>query len=273
LDPNASLLAETKQVTFILFIAFLLFSIFNFKRLDRVILFLTGSILFASIFYWAIYNIEILSPYTTWIRPEIYGPDGDATNLRLSGIRLVLSHYTSPLHPFLGLGPGHTIDRLGGWMLRDYENILKPLGATRTTIGDDTWSIINDSWLRDGSSFFAPFFTWAGLWGNLGLLGVISYVYISSIVWRKFCVDDLSRYLIATVFVFGFVFTQVEEPGYMLVVTSIIGLRWQEHRAEAIAAEERYQGYQLLQERLYDQQQLGESPSNAALNDRELEGL
>jgi hypothetical protein len=34
--------------------------------------------------------------------------------------------------------------------------------------------------------------------------------------------------MILSVLLFGLIFTQMEEPGYMLTVASLIGLRWQE---------------------------------------------
>jgi acyl dehydratase len=49
-------------------------------------------------------------------------------------------------------------------------------------------------------------------------------------VWRRLCFDDVSRFFVLSVFVFGLVFSQMEEPGYMLYVTLIIALQWQEHR-------------------------------------------
>jgi hypothetical protein len=44
--------------------------------------------------------------------------------------------------------------------------------------------------------------------------------------------------MVLTVFVFAFIFTQIEEPGYMLTVTLVIGLRW--HEAEYVKRHRQY---------------------------------
>lgn len=76
---------------------------------------------------------------------------------------------------------------------------------------------------------FSPLFGWAGIWGNLGFLGLAAYLYLSFLVWRKLCLDDFSKFLLLSVFAFGLIFSQMEEPGYMLFVATIIGLQWQEN--------------------------------------------
>jgi hypothetical protein len=52
------------------------------------------------------------------------------------------------------------------------------------------------------------------------------------VVWRRLCVNDVSRFFVLNICAFGLVFSQMEEPGYMLYVTSLIGIIWQEHQCE-----------------------------------------
>lgn len=203
------------------------------RDLAKSISYLTGFILFVIFFSWAIQNIEALSAFNTWVRPEIYGADGEATKLKLSGIRIALTHFHSPLNWLVGLGPGHTIDRLGGWMLRDYGNLLMPLGATKTTVGPETWRYVASSWLAEGSSMFAPFWGWAAIWADLGFLGLATYLYLAAVVWIRLCLDDVSRLLMLTVMTHGFIFTQLEEPSYMLSIAMMVGILWQENRLRA----------------------------------------
>lgn len=113
-------------------------------------------------------------------------------------------------------------------MLEIYWNLLSPLGATIHPVSKEIWQAVADSWLGDQSSMFSPLFGWAGIWGDLGILGLTSYFYIAYLVWRYICVTDLSKYLMLTVFVFGLIFSQLEEPGYSLFVASMIGLGWQD---------------------------------------------
>jgi hypothetical protein len=61
------------------------------------------------------------------------------------------------------------------------------------------------------------------------------------VVWRRFCFDDISRFLVLTPLVFGLIFTQMEEPGYMCYVTTIIGLRWQQRQCQRQAIQQAQQ--------------------------------
>ncbi|WP_211293177.1 hypothetical protein [Brunnivagina elsteri] len=222
--------SQANQVVVVMAGGFALLSLINMKDVLKALSYLVGITVFGLLFAWAIYNVPGLESFQTWIRPEIYGPDGEATQFKLSGIRIVIEHFHSPLNLWLGLGPGHTIDRLGGWMLRDFSDLLSPLGSTKSPVADEVWRFMGNSWLANGSSFFAPFFGWAAIWGDLGFLGLGAYLYVCWITWTRICPDDLSKYLILTVAIQGFIFTQMQEPGYMIFIASLIGLRWQELR-------------------------------------------
>ena len=49
---------------------------------------------------------------------------------------------------------------------------------------------------------------------------------------HHFCLEDFSKFLLLTVFVSGLIMSQMEEPGYMLFVATIIGLQWQEKQIQ-----------------------------------------
>lgn len=108
------------------------------------------------------------------------------------------------------------------------EILLNPLGATRTTISDEVWSNMEKSWLANGSTMFSPFFGWAALWGDLGILGLSAYFYLYFLIWRYIATDDLSKFQMLSVFVVGFIQAGLQEPGFMLYVAALLGLRWQE---------------------------------------------
>ena len=229
---NQILISDTKQVLLSFIIGYILLYFLTIKDIGKAITYLILGVVFFVAFYWAIYNIEAFSAYATWIRPEIYGPDGEATRLKFATFRIVPTYFESPLNWLLGLGPGHTVGRLGGWMLETYWNLLQPLGATMHPASKAVWRAVAASWLGDQSSLFSPLFGWAGIWGDLGILGLGAYFYLAFLVWKYVCVIDLSKYLMLTVFVFGLVFSQLEEPGYTLFVASMIGLGWQQHKFE-----------------------------------------
>lgn len=154
----------------------------------------------------------------------------EGLTLKLIGFSIIPTFYQSPLNWLLGLGPGHTISRLGGWMVWEYQDLLGPLGLTTSRASVAVWSAVNDSWLGDRSSWFSPLFGWAGIWGDLGVLGLGVYGSLWWLVWQRLSLNDLARFFVLTVLCFGTILSQIEEPGYMLYMVGIIGLCWHEQR-------------------------------------------
>jgi hypothetical protein len=230
---NQIIISDTKQVLLSFIVGYIILYFVTFKDIKKAILYLIVGGLFLVFFYWAVYNFEFLSAYKTWIRPELYGSDGEATQLKFATFRIVPHYFNSPLNWWLGLGPGHTVGRLGGWMLTTYWDLFGPLGATIHPASKDIWTAVSKSWLGNQSSMFSPLFGWAGIWGDLGLLGLAAYFYMAILVWCKVCLTDTAKYLMLTVFVFGTIFSQLEEPGYTLIVASLIGLDWQSQQIVA----------------------------------------
>ncbi|MBD2200212.1 MULTISPECIES: hypothetical protein [Calothrix] len=152
----------------------------------------------------------------------------DGWSLKSCVFRIIPSHYETVLNWFLGLGPGHTVGRLGGWFLKDYASLLSPLGATISPVSQQIWDAVWSTWIGPRSRLWSPFFGWAGIWGDWGLLGLAAFLLVMYIAWRRFCIDDASRLILLSVASFGLIFTQMEEPGYVISVAAIIGLRWQE---------------------------------------------
>lgn len=224
------ILADAKQVLLTLLLAWVLLLLTKFKDIQQAIKYILAATIVIFLLVWCVQNLPAFQAYNTWVRPEIYGPNGEATKLKLATFSIVPLYYHSPLNPWLGLGPGHTVGRLGGWMLLEYTDLLTPLGSTTHPATNAVWAAVAASWLGDQSSMFSPLFGWAGIWGDLGFLGLGAYLYLWFLVWCFVGKDDFSRFLIFCVFTFGLVFSQMEEPGYMLFVVSLIGLRWHEHR-------------------------------------------
>ena len=110
--------------------------------------------------------------------------------------------------------------------------MLEPLGATFHPVSTAVKNVVENNWLAKDSSLFSPLFTWAGIWGDIGLIGIGSYLYLAFIAWNFLGKDDFSRFLMLNVVVIGFILTQMEEPGYMLTVASLIAMRWQERQVE-----------------------------------------
>ena len=225
------IISDSKQVLIALVVAFIILTLFKLTNITKALPYLFGILILLIAFFWCIENLETFVAFKNWTgRLELYGPDGEGTQAKLSAFRIVVSHYTSPWNWFFGLGPGHTVSRLGGWIIPEKWDLLSPLGATIHPVTNEIWSAMYSSWVARESTMFSPLFGWAGIWGDLGLLGLGAYIYLGSLVWRYLCIDDFSKFLLLNVFVFGLIFSQMEEPGYMLAVSLILGLQWQEKR-------------------------------------------
>jgi len=220
------LFADAKQTLLVFILAWLLLILFKIEDIKATLQYLIAAILAGCLFIWCLQNVPAFAAFNGWIRPEIYAPDGEATILKTQAFKIIPSYYISPFNWLLGLGPGHTIGRLGGWMIHDYGSIVVPLGATSHPASEAVWATWRGYWLD--SSLFAPLFGWAGIWGDLGFLGLGVYLYLGWITWRYLCLDDFSRFMILTVMIFGLIYTQMEEPGYMLSIACLIALRWHE---------------------------------------------
>lgn len=220
------LLADAKQVMLVTLVSWGILILVQLKDIKKTFQYLISGALVMYAFLWCMQNVPLFRSFNTWVKPELYGPNGAATLLKTASTRIILAHYDSFLNWFLGLGPGHTVGRLGGWMLPGYWDLLKPLDATINPVSQEVWDAVNATWLGKSSSMFSPFFGWAAIWGDLGFLGLAAYLYLGYIVWRRFCSNDLSKFFLLNVIVHGFIFTQLEEPGYMLFIAVVIGLEW-----------------------------------------------
>ena len=227
---NHVIISDTKQVFLAFLVALMLLVCTKLNNVVKALQYLTATAMVVGLLIFAANTVE--PALLTWARPDI---TDEFIKLKSAGFRIIPTYYHSSLNWWLGLGPGHTIGRLGGWMLGNYWNLLGPLGATQSPASSAVWKAVGESWLGDKSSMFSPLFGWAGIWGDLGFLGLGAYFCLSFVVWRQLAVDDLSKYFLLTVFVFGCIFSQLEEPGYMLFVACLIGLQWHEHQTKGNA--------------------------------------
>ena len=225
------LFSDSKQLVLAYFIGWVLLIIFNFKDVGKTIKLLIGIVVTGLVFYWCVQNLTIFAPFTAWTtRSELYGENGDAWFTKFYSIRAILAEFDSIGNWLFGIGPGHGVSRLGAWFMQDYSFILAPLGATTTSIGIESREFINTFWLAKGSSLFSPIFGWVGIWGDIGLVGLSAYLYLAYLVWRNFGLDNSLKVTLLATVVLGFIFTQIEEPGYMLSISLLLGLAWQKKR-------------------------------------------
>lgn len=222
------LISDAKQVFFAFAVAWIILFLTQLNNSIRVIQYLVAGTLIFIVFAWCLENLAFFSSFRHWINPEFYGPDGEATLLKTATFKIIPTHYDSVFNWFFGLGPGHTVGRLGGWMFRDYSHLLLPLGATPHVASREVWEYVGSLYNGARTSMFSPLFGWAGIWGDLGFVGLFAYLNLCSIVWSNLCKKNVCKFLVLTVFVFGMIFSQMEEPGYMLSISVIIGLQYQQ---------------------------------------------
>lgn len=224
------LFSDSKQLVFAYSLAWVILIVFNFQDVGKTIKLLLGIMITGFIFFWCVQNLEAFSAFSAWARADLYAQGGDAWFTKFYSVKAILTEFKSPVNWLFGLGPGHTVSRLGAWFMQDYQWILGPLGATTTSIGIQSREFIDSFWLAYSSSMFSPIFGWAGIWGDIGLVGLSAYLYLAYIIWQNFGLDNSLKITLLATLVLGFIFTQIEEPGYMLSLALLLGLAWQNKR-------------------------------------------
>jgi hypothetical protein len=222
--PQTFPMSDSKQVIVVFLGSMALLTLTKVKKIFEVLKYVVLTLGAIAFVYWVIVNLFPTLGY--WLNVPLLI---DSFAAKFSAFSIINRFFTSPVNWLIGLGPGHTIGRLG-WLIPDYGSILHPLGVTSTPVTaaifaeNDTNPLTN---AVTGSSMFSLTFSWAGIWGDLGALGTIAYLYLWWVTWQKIGVDQFSKFLVLNMLIFGGIFSWLEEPGYMLFVVSIIGLQWQ----------------------------------------------
>lgn len=223
------LAADAKQVLAVNLVAFCFlsfFSSFQFVRFGKNVLFLSIAVLVTFFIGKTIYPSLL-----TWVTSSTLI---SAIGQKLSVFQIVINHYDNFLCWFLGLGPGHTTSRLA-MLMNEYGSWLYPLGATTSPLTETIFWANQSNWMSNsvtGSSVFSLMFSWAGIWGDIGLIGVGAYICCWLIVLQKYTINTLDRYWIFCIFVYGITFSWLEEPGFMLFIVCLLGLSWQENQCK-----------------------------------------
>lgn len=224
-----TMVSDAKQVFLVFIISLAVLVIVKLNNITKTVQYLLLSSVFVGFLFWA--ADSVFPALKTWANLDVIV---EGIQLKLSAFPIIISYYHNPLNWLLGLGPGHTVGRLGGWMIREYSSLLTPLGITSSRASSAVWQAVGQSWLGDKSSMWSPLFGWAGIWGDLGIIGLLSYLSLWIIVWKKLCVDDLSAFLAITIIIFGGIFTQMEEPAYMLYTFSLLTFQTPKAKVRAL---------------------------------------
>lgn len=228
-------LSDSKQVLLALSGGGFLLILCTMKNIGKTLAYFIGFIVLIVLFFWCVQNLEAFNAFKNYIdKGGVWGSDGEAIRIKPIAFNIIVRYFQSPLNWLLGLGPGHTVGRLGGWLIKENWAILGPLGATQHPASEAVLREYFSSWLAMESTMFCPMFGWAGIWGDLGFSGLGAYLFLAWIVWHYLCFDNFSKFLLLGTAMFGFIFTQMEEPGYMLYTSALIGLHWHEKKLKLL---------------------------------------
>ena len=230
-------ISDSKQVLLCLGLGWAVLTLANSTKPKFILRYILPSVIVFFLLVWGIQNpeIEFLSVYRGWINriltSEVYSWDGLAMNTKLATFNIVPTYMHSVWDWLFGLGPGHSVTRLGGWLIPKYYGLLSPVGITVHPASAEVFDVVwNEGWVARGSTIFFPLFTWAGIWGDFGLVGLAAYLYLGFIVWTRVCVDDYGKFMVITTAILGFILTQMEEPGHTLSLACLLALRWHEQQ-------------------------------------------
>ena len=152
---------------------------------------------------------------------------------KMQVVPVTLFYFDYWFNSLFGIGPGHSVSRFAT-MLPKYESLLMQFGATSHPATNHILFVKESQLFSNsvtGSSMFALDFSLAGIFGDLGWLGLISFSYLYFRVWRLIsATGQLSKFFLISVWVYGVVFTWLEEPAFMLFLMSYLGYAWQKQQ-------------------------------------------
>jgi hypothetical protein len=173
---------------------------------------------------------------------------------KVTGIKdVLLAMGETPAGWLLGVGPGNSISRVAlltrsGQVKSD--SPLAKLGLKTTPLTQQLLAE-NEKNAWTTSSIFSTTSSWLGLFGDLGPLGCIAYLWLCGVIWSALARIQTgsaaaARAGMIMAGLLGWVFSWLEEPGFILALTSLIALafleaktcgavaRWEERRPSII---------------------------------------
>ena len=226
---SVNILSDAKQVVLSFVIALSIFYLIKFFKTKNItyilkILFNTGLMI---ILIYILYSINkvYFSPYFSKNIDEIK----EGLDLKFSIFELFKYYHYSYLNNFFGLGPGQTTSRLA-LMIPDYQDFLF-FNFSINELTNIIWIFQQSNYITatsTGSSLFAPFFFWGGIYGDIGSVGVLIYLFLWQQILKLNEYDEYSIFLVILVLLKGIVFNWPEEPPFILFIVSLLAIRFYE---------------------------------------------
>ena len=152
------------------------------------------------------------------------------------GLRIVADHLSeNPAGWPFGLGPGNSVSRVALMGMERYLNDDSPiaiLGLSLAPATQQIWQMgaeIAQSWLFSGSSVWTGISSWIALLGDLGLIGLGLYLWMSCRLWsylkptRHWQIAAAKSVLLMTCLL-GVIYSWLEEPTFTLLAALVVGL-------------------------------------------------
>lgn len=206
----------------------LLSNVKNYKRFAKNLFIMVIGLI---VFYFL--TNSVLSKVLTWLNNIEYVFEG--IQLKFSFIKVLRENRSNIFQLFFGFGPGMSLSRVAR-LLPEYKS-LSFLGISFSLITQQFKDFYATSWLMQASSLWMFYFSFASFFGDLGIFGLVTMImlYIKSI--KKFCNNQLSRYLLFVVCSHGLLFDWLEEPSFMVVyflIIVLIGHKWEGEKGRLI---------------------------------------
>lgn len=212
--------SDAKQVIAVALVATFILVIVNFKSAKALI----KSAALAGISLAVVgLLVQIFFPSSLyWLEPDVVL---FAFEQKFEVVNIIQEKHWGPLTTVFGLGPGATVSRLA-LLIPEYANSLAPFGILTSDLSRQIYDTQQSQFYTNsvsGSSLFSLTFSWAGIWGDLGLLGLVTAIAIFIYIYRFLCPNSDTRFLVICSALFGVVFTWLEEPAYMNWVSVFLG--------------------------------------------------
>ncbi|PFR30838.1 hypothetical protein COK19_04035 [Bacillus cereus] len=220
------ILTDSKQSLLIFLISLFIFMIFKINNIKKFFSILITAIIFITSLY--VMAISVFPALMAWANMDLVL---EGLEQKFSVFNIFSSHQDSILNVLFGFGPGHTVTRLG-WLIPEYYSILQVLGVTVSPMTELIFQAQQGHWISNsitGSSIWSLLFSWAGIWGDIGLVGTMIYLIIYLYLMILFRNNTLCLFMLITMMVHGMIFAWLEEPGYMLFMVCLLGLEFQKN--------------------------------------------
>lgn len=157
-----------------------------------------------------------------------------AIEQKFAVVPLIRSAQDGVVGILFGMGPGTSVSRLA-LLIPEYSDSLSSFGIVSSPVTQLVYETQQSQYYTNsitGSSFFSLTFSWAGIWGDTGALGLVLVAALYAFIYSRICVNESGRFILVLTVLLGATFTWMEEPAYMALVAIVIGIQLLNRRQE-----------------------------------------